>query len=156
MCLVSCITRCSRWPCYTSMREGLLAPHCCPQIQTAAPVICPDLQHTHTNINTALLTISISLWQHADKGVYTDRAVGRSAGWQPWRAGWDGEASRAVGECDLIGCGPLSDSAEKRSGAADLVETSAGSSICPESPVPADHRSLEESDRHERKFETVF
>lgn len=47
ICLVSCITRCSRWPCYTSRREDLLGPHCCPQTQTAAPVICPDLKHTH-------------------------------------------------------------------------------------------------------------
>ena len=149
----SCITRYNRWPCYTSRKAGLSGPHCCPQTQTAAPVICPDLKHTE------ILTLPCLQYLHHYGNTQirgcTDRAVERSAGWRPWRAGWGGGASRAAGECGSKGCGPLWDSAGTYSGVADQAETPAGSWTRPESPDPADHRSLKVSDRHENESETV-
>lgn len=47
-----CVTRCSRWLCCTSRREGPSGLRCCPQTQTAAPGIYPDLKHTETEILT--------------------------------------------------------------------------------------------------------
>lgn len=37
----------------------------------------------------------------------TDQVVGRLGGWPPWRAGLGGAGSRAAGEHDSKGCGPL-------------------------------------------------
>lgn len=144
VCLVCCVTRCSRWPCCTSRREGLSGPHCCPRTQTAAPGTYPDLKHTNRQRRQNCPSGS----HHMRSSQTSYRLAGSWVGWRPWKAGWVGGGSTAAAARGSTGCGLQSDSAGRHSCAGGLGDTRAGSWTHLASPILAGHWPLEVQHRH--------